>query len=671
LKNYCYQNNGNLGFTNVSKDAGTDMPAISNGCAYADLDNDGDLDLVVNNINKAAFIFKNNARQTNEDTVHNYLTVELKGDSLNRNAFGAKVFLYARKKVQFQEQNPVRGYMSTVDKRLHFGVDNSAIVDSIKVIWPNDKTQTIKNIAADTVLVLYQKNAADHFVLEPPLQYPLFTGITDQHHIDFKHTETFFNDFSFQRLLPQKYSQLGPFIASADVNGDGLSDFFAGGAYHQSGRLFMQQKDGSFSGKDLEGNKEQEDLGCLFFDADGDKDPDLFINSGGYEYDAGSPDYLPRLYINDGKGNFKQDKTAIPQRLNTSAQSVAASDYDSDGDTDLFIGGRVSPNNYPLSPRSYLLQNNRGKFTDVTEQVCPLLIDPGMITAAIFTDFNNDKKPDLIIAGEFLPIRFFQNNNGKLNEVTAATTLKNMNGQWRSLHAADIDKDGDMDIVAGNLGINSTYKASATHPVKLFAKDIDANGSIDPVLAYYRINQQGDTALYPAIGRDQFAEQVPFIKKKYLYHKDYSTLTIDALFSKEDKENMQQFTCDETRSCWLENKGNGSFSMHALPVAAQVAPVNAILCTDVDEDGNTDIILAGNEYRANVMFGRYDASYGLFLKGDGKGYFTPVAPLASGLIIDGDVKDLAIINTVQQKILLAAVNDEKLKAFILKQKNDQ
>lgn len=667
LKNYCYLNNSDLTFKNVSHDAGIDIPAVSNGCVYADLDNDGDLDIVVNNINKEAFAFKNEGRQNTKDTLNNFLTIELRGDSLNRNGFGAKVWLHAGATQQFQEQTPVRGYMSSVDKRLHFGLGNLKNIDSVVVLWDNDKKQTIKNIPANEVLTIEEKNVTRDSIVDPlPEAQQLFTDVTDKDKIDFKHTETYFNDFDFQRLLPQKYSQLGPFITTGDVNGDGLTDFFVGGAYNQSGKIFIQQKDGSFTSKNLEGNKEQEDLGCLFFDADGDNDLDLFINSGGYEFDAGSSNYIPRLYKNDGKANFELDKNAIPSTVNTSAKTIAASDFDGDGDLDLFIGGRVSPNNYPVSPRSYILQNNRGVFTDATNEVCPDLLEPGMITAAIFTDFNNDKKPDLIIAGEWMPIRFFENENGKLKDVTASTGLKNMDGQWRSLCIADVDKDDDMDIIAGNVGLNNVFKVSPDHPIKLFAKDIDANGSIDPILAYYRINEKSETVLYPAIGRDQFADQVPFIKKQYLFHKDYSTLTIDQLFKDQNKEGMPALICNETRTCWIENKGNATFEMHVLPIAAQFAPVNAIVCNDADSDGNPDLILAGNEYQAEVMIGRYDASYGLLLKGDGKGNFIPLTPSSSRLIIDGDVKDLKVISTAKEKILLAAVNDEKLKAFKIK-----
>ena len=496
----------------------------------------------------------------------------------------------------------------------------------------------------------------------------LFTDVTQEKNIDFKHAETFFYDYSFQRLLPQKYSQLGPFITSGDINGDGLTDFFAGGAYNQSGRFFIQQPDGHFLSKDLvTGQKGEEDLGCLLFDADGDKDLDLFINSGGYEFDAGSVHYLPRLYKNDGKGNFTLDAAALPRTIFTSAQCVTAADYDGDGDEDLFIGGRISPNQYPLPPHSYILQNNNGQFTDVTETVCKALTEPGMVTAAVWTDFNNDKKPDLVITGEWMPIRFFENVNGTLKEVTDNTGLQHMNGQWRSLQAVDLDHDGDMDFVAGNLGLNNTYHASPKEPIKLFAKDLDGNGTVDPIMCYYMVNQQGQRRLYPAVSRDMLTMQVPALKNDYLQYSSYADVDAGKLFSKESKDGMLELTCDETRSVWLENTGQGKFTSHALPAAAQLSPVNAIICTDVNGDGHTDIVIAGNEYQAAIMTGRYDASYGLLLEGDGKGNFRDVAPVRSGLILDGDVKDMQLITTGNgERLILVAVNDEKLRVVKVK-----
>lgn len=668
LGNYCYRNNGNLTFTDVTKSAGTGAPSISNGCAYADLDNDGDQDLVVNNINKDALLLKNELRNGRNDNLHNFITLSLTGQELNRNGFGALIRIYVDSVVQSLEQAPARGYLSTVDKRLHVGIGKATKTDSVVIIWPDGKKQAIKNISANSIVQLNYTDALLHEDVFPANNTgEQFIERSSNLGIDFRHRETFFYDYGFQQLLPQKYSQLGPFISKGDVNGDGKTDFFVGGASNQSGKLFIQLKDGRFSSKDLTPPKPQEDLGSLFFDADGDGDQDLFINSGSIEHDPGSSNYLPRLFRNDGSGNFTHDPKALPQNIFTSAQCVSAGDFDGDGDPDLFIGGRIMPKQYPVSPESYLLQNNNGNFTIVTSALCPDLRFAGMITSAVWTDFNNDQQPDLVIAGEWMPVRFFENRNGKLNEITASTGLQEMNGQWRSLAAEDIDRDGDMDIVAGNLGMNNKYYVSANKPLYLYAKDLDGNGSIDPVPAYYIRDESGERNLYPAISRDQFAAQVPSVRKQFPYHDLYARSGMEKVLPQEQHGDVYKLVCNETRSVWLENKGDGKFEKHFLPVEAQFAPINSIICTDTDKDGYPDIIIAGNEYQAEVMTGRYDASYGLLLKGTGDKKFIPVPSRESGLIIDGDAKDIELLNTINNgRILLVAINDNNVKAFVLK-----
>ncbi len=669
LYNYCYQNNGGLNFADVSSVAGIGDSAVSNGCVYVDLDNDGDLDLVVNNINKEAFVLKNNARNSPGDTTNNFIMAVLNGNSLNKKGIGAKLIVYNNDEIQVVEHFPVKGYLSSVDTRLHFGLSNFMLIDSIRVVWPDGKQEVLKNISANSVLKLDYQNAYDDFYQESvPTYKHIVQNISGKKGLDFLHKETPFYDYGYQQLLPQKYSQLGPFITEGDINGDGLTDFFIGGGRNQWGKFYIQQNDGSFISRDLStGTKLQEDLGCLLFDVDGDKDLDLFINSGGVESDLGSVDYLPRLYINDGKGNFSISADAIPQTIFTSAQAVAAADYDGDGDLDLFIGGRITPRQYPVIPNSYILRNDNGKFSIVTSEVCPELENIGMITSAIWQDIDGDGKPDLLIAGELMSVKIFKNSGNRLKEITGSAGLAEYTGQWRSLHLADIDGDGDKDIVAGNLGLNNHYYKSAKYPLKLFAKDIDGNGSIDPIVAYYRKDTNGEKKLFPAISREQFAAQVPLVKKKFLFNENYAASDIEAVLTGTSREDIIELTCNESKTVWFENTGNTKFVMHSLPVEAQFAPVNAIQSMDINGDGHLDLILAGNEYQAEVMTGQYDASYGLILLGEGSGNFRSMRAVESGLIIDGDVKDLKIFTTNNNEhIILAAVNADQLQSFLLK-----
>jgi hypothetical protein len=666
LSNYLYLNNKNYTFSDKSDSSGVDEPSMSNGAAYADLDNDGDLDLVVNNINRKAFVFINNTITENTKPTSHYIGFKLKGNALNRNGIGTKVLVYTGGNVQVQEQYPVRGYFSTVGIDLHFGLGNQQQVDSVIAIWPDRKKQTLTTPGVDTLIELSWQNAKNEPGTPAPVTQKLFSGISAATGLDYKHRDNSFNDFAIQRLLPQKYSQLGPFLSTADINNDGLSDFFIGGGFNSSGQIFTQSKNGGFVSRKLtENRKMEEDEDCIFFDADKDGDTDLLITSGDIQYDDTSEYYRPRLYLNDSKGNFQLRQDAIPASVKTIAGCVAAGDYDGDGDLDIFIGGRISKK-YPLSPRSFILQNNNGVFTDVTASVCPSLQKAGMVTAAVWADLNNDKLIDLVIAGEWMPVRFFSNQQGSLQEATSTMELPDMNGMWRSLLAADIDKDGDLDLVAGNLGLNCIYKVSGKEPMQLHTADIDGNGTIDPIPFYYIKDRDGSRRSYPAISRSQFADQVPAIKKQFLYYSDYAHARFDDIYTGKSKTGLITLQCEETRSCWLENTGKGKFVKHPLPMEAQFAPVNAMVCDDIDNDGFNDLILAGNEYQAEVMTGRYDASYGCFLKGSANRRFYASRPSETGLILRGDVKDLAVIkNTKNEKLLLAAVNNDSLRVFLI------
>ena len=664
LGNYLYLNNRDYTFGDKSGPAGVDEPSLSNGAVYVDLDNDGDLDMVTNNINQAASVWINNSRPG--AAANHFIKIILKGDSLNTRGFGAKIKLFANGLQQVQEQNPVRGYFSSVDPDLVFGLGKSSRVDSIIVIWPDQKAQVLKNLPVDTALIVDRARAG---TFSPPATQPgspLLTSIAGSAGIEYMHHENIFNDFGIQRLLPQKYSQMGPYLAAADIDGNGTIDFFAGNGFNFSGQLIQQHTDGRFSIRKLTDSlKTEEDVDCVFFDADKDGDQDLLVTGGDIQYRDNPASYRPRLYLNDGKGDFQLASNAVPEGVATIAGCVRICDYDNDGDDDVFIGGRVSAV-YPVSPNSYILQNNHGIFTDVTSNVCPALQKAGMISSAVWTDFDNDKQTDLVIAGEWMPLRFFKNTKGRLQEITSATSLTEMNGMWRSLIAVDIDNDGDMDLVAGNLGLNCIYKTGASTPMQLYATDIDGNGTIDPILFYYIRDKDGVRRSYPAIGRSQFAEQVPAIKKRFLRYQDYAQASFEDVFKGKPKESMLSFTCNETRTCWLENQGKGKYIKHALPMEAQFAPVNAIVAEDMDGDGYKDLLLAGNEYQSDVMIGRYDASYGAVLKGSRKKVFDFVPARESGFIVEGDVKSMLLIPAATGgKLLVVAANNDSLQVFRL------
>jgi len=669
LSNYLYINQRDHTFADVSQQAGINELSMSNGAAYADLDNDGDLDIIVNNINKKAFVYINNTNQKNKLAESHFLGVRLQGTDLNRHGFGTKIYVYRKGKVQVQEQNPVRGYFSSVDQQLLFGLGNQDHIDSLVAIWPDNKKQTIRTVAVDTLLVLSWQNATDIYSYEPVKTPRLFFDISSTSGILYRHHDNTYNDFAIQRLLPQKYSQLGPFITTGDINNDGSTDFFVGGGFNFSGKIFTQQQNQSFISKDLvDSIKIEEDMDCILFDADNDGKSDLLITGGDTRYEENSEFYKPRLYINDGKGGFNLRSSAFQTTLKTIAGCVVAADYDADGDQDLFIGGRVSKK-YPQSPRSYILQNNNGIFTDVTAKLCPDLQYAGMITSAVWADIDNDQKQDLIVAGEWMPVRFFKNHLGSFKEVTAFTGLTQMNGMWRKLISTDIDHDGDSDFVAGNHGLNSSYKVSNKEPMQLFASDMDGNNSIDPVFFYYIKDNDGIRRSFPGISRNQFADQVPGIKKQFLLYQDYAHAAYDDIFKGKKNEQILKLLCDETRSCIFENLGNGKFIKHILPVEAQFAPVNAIICDDLDKDGIKDLLLAGNEYQTEVITGRYDASYGCFLRGSSKKIFTPVPGVESGFILKGDVKDMALVRlSNNERIILAAINNDSLRVFRLTNK---
>jgi hypothetical protein len=664
MDSYIFHNNGDLTFSDVSKQAGFDVPAISNGAVYADLDNDGDLDLVVNAINQSALVWRNDTRKGLADSAHNFLGLCLEGPAGNRTGFGSKVLLFDHGNRQYLEQSPVRGFSSCVDDRLFFGVGAAVSVDSVVVQWPDNKQQVIRHVKTNQYMhVRYEEaqapgGARPGLSPAPMRREPLLSDVSDAYGLNFKHGETAHYDFGAHQPILQKYSQLGPCIATGDMNGDGLTDLFVGGAANQSGKVFIQRPGGRFEATDLvEGIKSGEDLGAVLFDADGDLDLDLLITGGSSEFSVAKYNQ-PRLYLNDGKGHFTRAEDALPL-ITDVTKAVAVADIDGDGDLDIFIGGRFAPQHYPQSPRSYLLRNDHGKFRDVTKEVCGELLFPGMITDAVFTDIDGDKQTDLVVCGEWMGIRSFKLAGGRLVETTDVAGPGNMRGLWRCVRPVDIDGDGDMDLVAGNTGLNNRYGVGPSRPMVLFAKDMDNNGFEELIPAYYIKDGSGGYQLYPALDRNQLAQEIPAVKKKYLLHKDYSTVTMARLTDDFGADGWTKLICETSASVWLENKGGGKFKTHVLPVQAQFAPVNSIVAADADGDGVMDLIIAGNEYQAESNTGAYDASYGLVLKGDGRGNFLPLDGVRSGLILDGDIRAMTVIGN----LLLVAPNDGKLKTF--------
>ncbi|MBE9465258.1 VCBS repeat-containing protein [Dyadobacter subterraneus] len=656
VANYLFKNNGNLTFKNESESWGFDTPSFSNGAAYADLDNDGDLDLIINNIDHEAFVYKNHSEKLPD---HHYLRIKLNGTKDNPYGFGVKVTIYTKNEKQFIEHSPYRGYQSTVENTLHFGLGKSKKIDSIRVIWPDKKTQLLTNISSDQVLKVEYNKAANAQKINSIIPKPIFQEVSDALGIHYTHKEELYIDFKVQPLLPHLLSQNGPGIAVGDINEDGLEDFYVGGAFKHSGSFFIQNGLGKFIGKPLtKEQKFEEDMGTLLFDSDLDGDLDLYIVSGSSEFPIDSKYYQDRLYLNDGKGNFKLDTSALPINT-TSGSSVSAIDFDRDGDLDLFIGGRLTPGQYPTSPKSSILRNDHGKFTDITAQICPELKNIGMVTTSLWTDFDNDGWMDLILGGEWMPLTFLKNTNGKLVNVTSTTGLTNTNGWWNSLVAGDFDEDGDMDYVAGNVGLNSEERPSATKPLTMFAKDFDKSGTMDPVMFRY----SGEN-LYPIHPRDEMTSQMNFLKKRFVYYGDYAKAEMKDIFTKDELKDAKKLSCEEMRSVFIENLGNGKFKIKALSIAAQLGPVYGIVVGDYNADGHLDLLMTGNSYAPESISGRLDAFNGLLLQGNGKGNFVPISPANSGFLAEGDGKGLAELTLNNGgRLILAAQNNDILKTF--------
>ncbi|RFS16682.1 VCBS repeat-containing protein [Emticicia sp. C21] len=672
IKNFAFQNKGNFQFEDVSEKWGMAEPSFSNGAAYADLDNDGDLDYIVNNINDSASVYRNNSMQIKPQE-SNYLRVKFKGSLPNIMGLGAMVEIqYNNGQKQVYEHTPYRGYISSVEPVAHFGLGKIQKIDQLKVVWQSGKTQVLKNIKSNQVLSIKESDAAAEPAVEPKVIPTLFTDISDQLKVPYVHEEDDYIDFNVQKLLPHKLSQYGPAIAVGDVNGDGLEDMFVGGAKYRKGKFLIQNKEGKFNIQDLLSGeagfkKISEDMGVLLFDADNDKDLDLYIVSGSYEFNVGTPSLQDKFYSNDGKGHFTLNEQAIPAFLK-SGSCVKAADYDHDGDLDLFVGGRVEPSAYPKPVSSYILRNDTSngqvKFTDATAQVAANLQNIGLVCDAIWSDYDNDGWQDLVMIGEWMPVTILKNNKGKLEPMAQSGALASKIGWWTSITSGDFDNDGDIDYIAGNLGLNSLMQASDTQPVGMYAKDFNNDGFFDAIPTVFFLDEDGVRKEFPFNTRDDLAKQFIQTRQRFQNYAKFSEATIDKILKPEELQGALVLKANWMKSSYIENKGNGLFEIKELPIQAQFAPIYGMVTEDYDQDGNLDVLITGNDFGTELLVGRHDALNGLLLKGDGKGNFAPVLPEASGYCVTGDAKSLVRVkNAKGQALIVTSQNKGDLRFF--------
>ncbi|MEN7547505.1 VCBS repeat-containing protein [Rapidithrix thailandica] len=657
LHNYAYQNHGDLTFSKKAKEWGLDQKTFSNGSAYADLDNDGDLDLIINNLNEKAHIFRNNA-----NTLYNnhYLRILLT-DKKNRSLIGSKIQIEHNGTLQFGQINRVRGMFSSSEFIVHFGLGTNPHINEIEVTWPDGKKTYQHNISGNQLITIERNTAKKPHKSKNTDSGPLFEELTKVINIPYQHHENDFDDFEKQVLLPHKMSQFGPSIAVADVNGDQRQDILVGGAAGSELALFLQQENGTFEAGPLQAcwqeDKDFEDLGLLLFDADQDGDQDLYAVSGGNAHAPGHPLYQDRLYFNDGQGLFHKKEGSLPAFF-VSGSVVKAADYDLDGDLDLFVGGRHRPHHYPEPESGFILRNEGGTFTDVTKEIAPGLQSLGMVTAALWTDFDNDQDLDLLITGEWMPLLFLENDKGKFKDISETTNLQHTNGWWYSLAQADMDGDGDLDYFAGNLGENYKYKASVQEPFEVYYRDFDQNGSKDIVLSYYNFGNQ-----FPVRGKSCSSQQIPSIRKKFKSYELFASADLEAIYGASNLDAALHYQVYTFANSYLENKGNGKFQRKPLPSPAQLSSINSFLIEDFNHDGHLDVLLAGNLFVSEVETPRNDASVGLLLLGDGKGQWKSISPYTSGFYAPADVKDMQIVNTTKGKRIFCTVNNGEMLIF--------
>jgi hypothetical protein len=658
VHNYLFQGSKDLRFKDKSKVWGFEEEGISNGSSYADLDNDGDLDLISNNLNEPAGIYENHSRELLKN---NFVKVKFKGEGMNTFGVGAKVILKTKEGQQLQQMMPTRGFMSSVEPTLLFGIGQLTQVDSLIVIWENEKMQIIKNPKINELLTLDQKNAK-MLVKDFPFYTQtklMFEEVTNSVNVPYLHQENTYFDFNRELLIPFKVSIEGPKMAVGDVNGDGLEDFYVGGAKYQAGQLYLQKANGFAISPQTAFHVDSlyEDVDALFFDADGDKDLDLYVVTGGNEFYDKMTEQFDRLYRNDGKGNFTRDVKALPAMYDNKSV-VRPCDFDRDGDIDLFVGGRVVGYHYGYSPKSYLLVNNgKGQFSDRTQALAPDLREAGMLTEAIWVDIDRDGDQDLTVIGDWMPIKMYENQKGKLTLIENG--LEEFMGFWGGLTSGDFDKDGDLDFVVGNLGTNTKLRKQLDGKLRMLIKDIDKNDTEEHIISYNR----GDD-WYPINSKDEIGKQIPsIISKKYTKYKDFAGNTIEDLFGDNELKEAKEHMVNTFESIYVENKGKGKFEIHFLPSLAQVSKVMVLRTEDVDKDGNLDVLLGGNFNGASMYQARYDAFFGLILKGNGKGGFSPMIPTETGFLQEGDVRDIKIVQTPKGPLYFVTRNADRMQVF--------
>lgn len=662
VPNYAFRNTGSLRFENKAAAWGLGQPGFSNGAAYGDLDNDGDLDLVVNNVNKPVSVFKNKA---SEQLRHHFLRVKLQGTGKNRYGVGAKVYVHQPQRSLMQQQIPNRGFESSVDPTLVFGLGKNPVIDSVTVVWPDDKMQVITPVSADQQILLDHRQANQTFKVSPmPTAHP-FNDLTKQVQLTYRHVESNFVDYNRDALLKQMYSTQGPALATGDVNGDGLEDVFLGGAAGSAKKLFVQHKNGTFQDQSPAAFKEDdgyEDVDAVFFDADQDQDLDLYVVTGSNEFLPNAPELLDRFYLNDGKGHFSRDNR-LPN-LAESGSCVAAADFDLDGDLDLFIGSRMIPGKYGFDPPSYLYINDgTGNFKNYTKRYLPKN-ELGMITDAVWADLDQDKYPELLLTGDWMPVTIFKNNRGRALTPVKAGQLGAAAGWWNTIKPADLDGDGDLDFIVGNQGQNTRIAASARQPAQLYTGDFDRNGVVEQLISCY--TEEGKS--YPMVLKHDLQKQVPAIKKKYIRYADFANQQVQDIFSAEELKGAMVREATWPQTSFLINQGNLKFSLRPLPVQAQFSPVHGIETLDYNRDGILDILLTGNFFDVLPEMGRYDANYGLLLQGNGQGKFEAVAAGQSGMQVKGQVrKSQQIMGVNGQNLIILAKNNDPVQVFGYKQ----